>query len=236
MPFKSPNYTQTPNDLFDEFMCEMTEAELKVVLAVVRGTFGYHKSQCDLSLPNLAKATGMSQSSVLRGALAATKRKLIKRTSAGKKTSVWKIITSSTIEEDKHPLPQRKTSSTVEDGLPLPQRKTSSTIEEQVGLNKGERKKERGKKENAPPAAIAVLEHALEVTFSKHDTKSFLESLPDADEASAKKFVHYWRTVDPRGKKKDSYPPTAKQIIHLWKIAQRKTATQKSLPLHRAKR
>ena len=104
-----------------------------------------------------------------------------------------------------------------------------------MGLKKGERKKERGKKELAP-AAIAVLEHDLEVTFSKHDTKNFSDSLPDADEVAAKKFIHYWRNVDSRGKKKDSYPPTVKQIIQLWKMAQSKTTGKKQLPLHRAKR
>jgi hypothetical protein len=43
MPFKSPNYTQTPNDLIDVEMKKMGEAELKVVLAIVRQTIGYHR-------------------------------------------------------------------------------------------------------------------------------------------------------------------------------------------------
>src|SRR3990167_3655585 len=50
MPFESPNHTQTPNDLFESLMQQMTEAELKVTLAVIRGTLGYHRDGFDCSL------------------------------------------------------------------------------------------------------------------------------------------------------------------------------------------
>lgn len=85
------------------------------------------------------------------------------------------------------------------------------------------------------PAAIAELETALEVTFTKGDHKSFSESLPEATMADAKKFIYYWRNVDTRGKR-GGYPPTIKQIISLWKMAQSKQSGKKQLPLHKAKR
>ena len=38
-----PNYTQTPNEIFDKFLSKLSHAELKVLLYIVRRTFGFHK-------------------------------------------------------------------------------------------------------------------------------------------------------------------------------------------------
>lgn len=76
--FQSPNHTQTPNDLFDEYLPLMGEAELKVVMAIVRLTYGYQRSRVKASLSELRKATGLSKQGVLDGAHAAEKRGLIR--------------------------------------------------------------------------------------------------------------------------------------------------------------
>src|SRR3990172_5533948 len=57
MPFESPQYTQAPNDLFDLLMRDMSETELKVTLAVIRGTLGYHKKGFKLSLSKITDIT-----------------------------------------------------------------------------------------------------------------------------------------------------------------------------------
>lgn len=72
--FKSPNHTQTPNDLFDEMLPDMHEAELKVTLYAIRKTFGFHRDSFRLSITGMQKATGLSRQGVLNGAEAAEKR------------------------------------------------------------------------------------------------------------------------------------------------------------------
>jgi len=65
--FESPNYTQVPNDLFDIHMAHMGMAELKVLMAIMRWTFGFHLTERHLSLTKLQAITGLSRSSVMDG-------------------------------------------------------------------------------------------------------------------------------------------------------------------------
>lgn len=66
--FKSPNYTQAPNDFFDDLLKEIDDlSELKVTLAAIRMTIGYHREQAELSQEYLISMTGLSKNSVRRG-------------------------------------------------------------------------------------------------------------------------------------------------------------------------
>jgi hypothetical protein len=53
--FQSPRYTQTPNDLFDQLLRPglLTEAELRVLLYIIRRTFGWSKDSDAISLSQL---------------------------------------------------------------------------------------------------------------------------------------------------------------------------------------
>jgi|SRR5579884_3427132 DNA-binding transcriptional ArsR family regulator len=74
--FVSPNYTSVPDELFDEFLAVLSGAELKVLLYVVRRTFGFKKESDAISLNQLVDGittrdgrrldygTGLSQSTV----------------------------------------------------------------------------------------------------------------------------------------------------------------------------
>lgn len=73
-----PNYTQIPNILI-ALMAEMREAELKVMLAIARETFGWHREEKLLSLTRLRALTGLSRQGVLNGIQAGLNRQLIKR-------------------------------------------------------------------------------------------------------------------------------------------------------------
>lgn len=75
---EAPNYTQTPNAIY-ALMPEMSEAELRVTLAVCRQTFGWHREKARLSLSRLEAATGMSKSGVLSGIEAGIDRGTIGR-------------------------------------------------------------------------------------------------------------------------------------------------------------
>lgn len=66
--FARPNHTQTPNIFFDDSLPKIKSfAELKVILAVVRQTFGWHKADDRLSISQLVKLTGLTRQGVVNG-------------------------------------------------------------------------------------------------------------------------------------------------------------------------
>lgn len=77
MNISAPNYTQTPNVFFDEFFKILSEGELRLVLVLVRQTFGWHKPADRISLSQLADKTGMSRTSVCRSLNQLLAKKLI---------------------------------------------------------------------------------------------------------------------------------------------------------------
>jgi len=76
--FSSPRYTQVPDELFDELLSELTGAELKVLMYVVRRTFGFKRDSDNISLSQMVngivkkdgvvldKGTGLVKDSVTR--------------------------------------------------------------------------------------------------------------------------------------------------------------------------
>jgi hypothetical protein len=46
----APNYTQVPDALFDVLLPEGTESELKVLLYIIRRTYGFKKDSDSISL------------------------------------------------------------------------------------------------------------------------------------------------------------------------------------------
>jgi len=75
--FISPRYTQVPDELFDDLMSHLSGAELKVLLYIIRRTFGFKKDVDHISLNQICKGittrdgevldkgTGLSQQSVI---------------------------------------------------------------------------------------------------------------------------------------------------------------------------
>jgi len=84
------NTTSIPNDLFGGFdpegqatpglMADMTEAELKVYLAVLRLTVGDSKKQRGLSIRKMCALTGLSKNSVKAAAHSLEVKGLAQRT------------------------------------------------------------------------------------------------------------------------------------------------------------
>ena len=76
--FRSPKYTQVPDELFDELLSQLNESELKVLLYIVRRTFGFKKDSDNISIAQICKGiktrdgkildkgTGLGKSSVVR--------------------------------------------------------------------------------------------------------------------------------------------------------------------------
>jgi len=77
--FSEPTFTQIPDVFFDEIAPNLTEAELRCLIYIMRRTFGFKKSADNISLKQLVKGitatggrildqgTGMSKSAVARG-------------------------------------------------------------------------------------------------------------------------------------------------------------------------
>jgi len=98
--FQSPNYTQVPNDLFDEIMRDMEGAELKVILAIVRLTVGYHREEVKCSIPKLAAITGLSRNGTKAAAKAAQERGLIERLNPNAQGSAeWGLILTRSVSD-----------------------------------------------------------------------------------------------------------------------------------------
>ena len=81
--YTKPNYTQLPNALLDIHMPHMKEAELRVVLAIARATFGWHKTQDKLSITQLMEKTGLTRQGVVNGIQSGVERGVIKREESG---------------------------------------------------------------------------------------------------------------------------------------------------------
>ena len=89
--FSSPNYTQVPDTIFDELLPDLSEAELKVLLYIVRRTFGFKKDSDTISLRQLStgiitkegrvldRGTGLSKSGVTKALVSLRKRGILIR-------------------------------------------------------------------------------------------------------------------------------------------------------------
>jgi len=95
--FQSPNYTQAPNDFFD-MLPEMSEAELRVTLVMIRQTFGFHRDDFKMGLNKLATAAGLSRNGAKSGAEAAESRGTFRRTNPQAQTEAeWELVVSQTV-------------------------------------------------------------------------------------------------------------------------------------------
>src|SRR5690348_1032204 len=86
-----PHFTPIPDQLLDEWLPHLTEAELKVLLYIMRRTFGFKKNADAISLSQmrdgitrrdgtrLDRGVGMAESSILRGVKGLVGKGLIER-------------------------------------------------------------------------------------------------------------------------------------------------------------
>lgn len=74
-----PNTTQVPNFIFD-LIPRLSEAELKVLMVIIRKTYGWHKDTDKIAASQLEKLTGLSYSAIkkARASLRTKGLKLIK--------------------------------------------------------------------------------------------------------------------------------------------------------------
>ena len=76
--FSSPNFTSVPDELFDELLPELSGSELKVLLYIIRRTFGFKRDDDNISLSQMLNGIVTSDGRVLdRGAGIKDKKTLL---------------------------------------------------------------------------------------------------------------------------------------------------------------
>lgn len=99
MAYEAPNYTQTPNELLDDLLPQITSlSELKVTLAIIRNTFGWHREKKKLSHSYLVQATGLSREGVNKGIQQAIERGYVGRKQDGQSYVYWLNVEETTPE------------------------------------------------------------------------------------------------------------------------------------------
>lgn len=91
MALNPPNFTQIPNEILDR-MHEMTPAEFKVLVAICRKTFGWHKERDIISLTQLEEMTGLSRTAVQAGIMAGIARGILERTKVGRQSFSYHLL------------------------------------------------------------------------------------------------------------------------------------------------
>jgi phage replication O-like protein O len=81
---KSPNFTQVPNELFDDWIRELGFAEVKVLMIIMRKTFGWHKVRDRISLSQLETLTGLTRSNIIKATKTLIKKRFITKEVEGK--------------------------------------------------------------------------------------------------------------------------------------------------------
>lgn len=83
MQIFAPAYTQTPNELFDQWLPLLCESELKVLLVVVRKTIGFNTMYRVITVSDIAKSTGMKKDTVTQAAKSLNSKGMITRNVVG---------------------------------------------------------------------------------------------------------------------------------------------------------
>jgi len=88
----TPNFTMIPDQFFDEVMPHLSEAELRVLLYIMRRTFGFKKAQDNISLSQMVdgitthdgqvldRGCGLSKSAVAKGLKILSEKRIITAT------------------------------------------------------------------------------------------------------------------------------------------------------------
>lgn len=112
MKVVSPNYTQTPNDLVDHWLPHLGEIELKVLLVIIRKTFGWRRIRDRISISQLEKFTGSCAKNVLNALNSLIKKGVITKEvigPIGRQETYYELVIE---EESNNSYPWRETRGT----------------------------------------------------------------------------------------------------------------------------
>jgi len=75
--FQNPNYTLVPDEVFDELLTVLSGGELKVLLYIIRRTFGFKKDSDNISLSQMLHGIARKDGSQLDGGVGLSKPTLL---------------------------------------------------------------------------------------------------------------------------------------------------------------
>ncbi len=75
--FDVPNYTPVPDALFDELLTELSGAEMRVLLYIIRRTFGFKKASDNISLSQMLNGITTKDGTVLDKGVGLSKKTLL---------------------------------------------------------------------------------------------------------------------------------------------------------------
>ena len=117
-----PNFLQVPNAVIDELLPDLTGAELKCYLVVIRKTKGWNKESDNISISQFMKATGLSNSAVIKACESLVQYGLLVKENGARNTGVYAVNSYSKITHEE--------SSQVTCEKSSPVKKVHSTCEE----------------------------------------------------------------------------------------------------------
>nr|DAW69666.1 MAG TPA: replication protein O [Caudoviricetes sp.] len=130
-----PNFLQVPNAVIDELLPDLTGAELKCYLVVIRKTKGWNKESDNISISQFMKATGLSNSAVIKACESLVKYGLLIKQNGARNTGVYAVnsYSKTTCEESSQVTcekssPVKKVHSTCEESSQVTCEKSSHTI------------------------------------------------------------------------------------------------------------
>ncbi|HII3688852.1 TPA: replication protein [Pasteurella multocida] len=86
-----PNSFQVPNAVIDDLMSQMSGAELKCYLAVIRKTKGWNKEEDAISITQLMEVTGLSNRKVIDACNSLVKIGLLNQKTGARNTKIFSI-------------------------------------------------------------------------------------------------------------------------------------------------
>jgi phage replication O-like protein O len=105
--FEKPNYTQTPNAFFDEIAPNLKEGELRIMLVLIRQTYGWMKPWDRISISQLMKKSGMERKAVCNAVKSLEEKNLLFR----KKIANENYFSLCYVAEDQKPDNEKKNDS-----------------------------------------------------------------------------------------------------------------------------
>jgi phage replication O-like protein O len=165
MRIPAPNYTQTPNDLFDHWLPLLSGCELKVLMVIIRQTFGWHRIRDKISITQLVEKTGSTATNILNSIKSLIEKGAIKKEVVGpigKQETYYELVI---IEDSNNSYPSYN-------GSPPPPKKGVVSREEtppNLGVTKETQKKQQINVvvvggENPPPNCVENVHNSKEAT------------------------------------------------------------------------
>ncbi len=225
---KAPNHTQTPNEFFDFIAQNLKESGLRVMLFLIRKTFGWHQEWAKIRLEDIIIGTGMYRQSCINGINELIKKNLIEKKQIGPQNRLetyYRIIT----EEDSNNVLQ--SSKETPQGSSKKTPRTPVFREKKVVLKKLERNilrnnTKKSEPPKTPPSSAIIFSVKIgEVGITEEEYKQLSLDLGETSLIETIESMKTWIS-EPGTKRKFKQKDLCKKIRKWHELYQRKPKVQ----------